>query len=119
MRSLRGESLALGVQFAKAHPDRAALLRIRSYSLDRAQQFPLLPIDRAHDEAEARVITCPVRSLWGGAGGLPRFYADPLEPWRTFAPDITGRAVEGASHFLVEDAPEEVLADLLAFFSAA
>jgi haloacetate dehalogenase len=76
-------------------------------------------IDRAHDEAEARVITCPVRSLWGGAGGLPRFYADPLEPWRTFAPDITGRAVEGASHFLVEDAPEEVLADLLAFFTGA
>ena len=43
----------------------------------------------------------------------------PLEPWRAFAPDITGRAVEGASHFLVEDAPEEVLADLLAFFTGA
>ena len=75
-------------------------------------------IDREHDDATQSSIACGVRSLWGGAGGLPRFYADPLEPWRTFAPDITGRAVEGASHFLVEDAPDEVLADLLAFFTA-
>ena len=73
---------------------------------------------RARRRRPRASIACPVRSLWGGAGGLPRFYADPLEPWRTFAPDITGRAVEGASHFLVEDAPEEVLADLLAFFTA-
>jgi haloacetate dehalogenase len=64
-------------------------------------------IDREID-AEGGTIACPVRSLWGGAGGLPRFYADPLEPWRGFAPHVTGRAIEGASHFLVEDAPDEV-----------
>jgi pimeloyl-ACP methyl ester carboxylesterase len=29
---------------------------------------------------------------------------------------VTGRGVEGASHFLVEDAPAEVAADLLDFF---
>src|SRR5262249_27572421 len=74
-------------------------------------------IDRTHD-AEDGVIGCPVRSLWAGAGALPRFYEDPLEPWRTFAPDVTGRAVEGASHFLVEDAPEEVAEDLLAFLTS-
>jgi haloacetate dehalogenase len=75
-------------------------------------------IDRRHDEAGGS-LACPVRSLWGGAGGLPHFYADPLEPWRALAPDITGQAVEGASHFLVEDAPDEMLAELLAWFSAA
>ena len=76
-------------------------------------------IDREHDEADRgrRTIACPVRSLWAGDGSLPRFYPDPLEPWRAYAPEITGRAVEGASHFLVEDAPEYVGADLAAFFA--
>ena len=77
-------------------------------------------VDREYDDADRgrRSIACPARSLWGGDGALPRFYPDPLEPWRTFAPDVTGRAVEGASHFLVEDAPEAVGADLAAFFGA-
>jgi haloacetate dehalogenase len=73
-------------------------------------------IDRDHDREE-RTIECPVLSLWGGAGALPRFYADPLEPWRALAPRVTGRAVQGASHFLVEDAPEEVAAELTAFLT--
>jgi haloacetate dehalogenase len=77
-------------------------------------------VDREYDDADRgrRSIACPARSLWGGDGALPRFYPDPLDPWRTFAPDVTGRAVEGASHFLVEDAPEAVGADLAAFFGA-
>jgi haloacetate dehalogenase len=76
-------------------------------------------IDREHDEADrgTRTIACPVRSLWGGAGALPRFYADPLEPWSALAPAITGRAVEGASHFVVEDAPAEVLAEISDLFA--
>jgi len=76
-------------------------------------------VDREHDDADrgTRTIACQVRSLWGGAGALPVFYPDPLEPWREYAPGLTGRAVEGASHFLVEDAPEEVGADLAAFFT--
>jgi haloacetate dehalogenase len=71
-------------------------------------------IDREHDEADrgTRTIACPVRSVWGGAGALPRFYADPLEPWRTLAPGVTGRAVAGASHFVVEDAPAEVMSEI-------
>jgi haloacetate dehalogenase len=77
-------------------------------------------IDRELDDADRghRTITCPVRALWGGAGALPRFYDDPLEGWRSLAPDITGRAVEGASHFLVEDAPGEVAADLAGFLAS-
>jgi haloacetate dehalogenase len=77
-------------------------------------------IDRALDDADrgARTIACPVRALWGGAGALPHFYEDPLELWRPLAPDVTGRAVEGASHFLVEDAPGEVADDLAGFLAA-
>lgn len=76
-------------------------------------------VDRALDDADRgeRTIACPVRALWGADGALPLFYADPLELWRPYAPDVSGRAIEGASHFLVEDAPDQVAADLLAFFS--
>ena len=78
-------------------------------------------IDRALDDEDrgARTIACPVRALWGGAGALPRFYEDPLELWRALAPAVTGRAVEGASHFLVEDAPGEVADDLAEFLAAS
>jgi haloacetate dehalogenase len=74
-------------------------------------------VDRDHDDADRgrRTVACPVRALWAGDGALPRFYPDPLEPWRAYAPQITGRAVEGASHFLAEDAPEQVGADLETF----
>jgi haloacetate dehalogenase len=76
-------------------------------------------IDREHDEADRgrRTIACPVRSLWAGDGALPRFYPDPLEPWRAYAPQITGRPIDGASHFLVEDAPDEVASDLATFLA--
>jgi haloacetate dehalogenase len=75
-------------------------------------------IDRQHDDEDrgTRTIACPARAVWAGEGALPKFYADPLDPWRAYAPAITGRAVDGASHFLVEDAPEEAAADLMTFF---
>ena len=77
-------------------------------------------IDRSLDDADreaGRTIACPALALWGGAGALPLFYEDPLELWRPYAPGITGRAVDGASHFLVEDAPGEVADDLAGFFA--
>ena len=37
-----------------------------------------------------------------------------LKAWRPWAPDIRGGAVD-ASHFLADDRPEEVAAELLAF----
>ena len=76
-------------------------------------------IDRALDDADrgVRTIACPTRALWGADGGLPRLYADPLELWRPLAPGLTGVAIPDATHFLVEDQPEAVAADLLAFFA--
>ena len=75
-------------------------------------------IDRALDDADrgTRTIACPARALWGADGALPGFYADPLDLWRPYAPQITGAPVPDATHFLVEDQPEAVAADLLAFF---
>jgi len=73
-------------------------------------------IDRQLDEADrGRLIDCPVLALWGTRGALGPLYGDVLEVWRAWAGDVRGRGVE-ASHFLVEDRPEEVAAELAAFF---
>jgi haloacetate dehalogenase len=78
-------------------------------------------IDRALDEADradAGQIGCPTLALWGTRGALPVFYDDVLAVWRDWAPGVRGRAVE-ASHFLAEDAPEEVAGELAEFFVGA
>jgi haloacetate dehalogenase len=76
-------------------------------------------IDRELDETDrGRQIECPVLALWGTRGALPRFYSDVLAVWGEWAADLRGRGVE-ASHFLVEDAPEEVAAELAGFFAPA
>jgi len=74
-------------------------------------------VDVEHDRADrdaGRRISCPVLVLWGGRGGLTRFYDDVLEVWRAWAPDVRGRALD-ASHFLAEDEPEETVAELRGF----
>jgi haloacetate dehalogenase len=73
-------------------------------------------IDRQLDEADrGRQIECPVLVLWGTRGALEPFYGDVLAVWRPWARDLRGRGVE-ASHFLVEDRPDEVARELAAFF---
>ncbi len=75
-------------------------------------------VDAEHDDADhgRRQITCPVLALWGSRGTLPVFYDDVLAIWRDWAIDVRGRGVD-ASHFLVEDRPEEVAAELAAFLA--
>jgi haloacetate dehalogenase len=79
-------------------------------------------IDREHDAADraaGRTIACPARALWAGEGALPKFYDNPLDAWRPYAPAIDGHAIAGVSHFIVEDAPAVALRELLGFFTAA
>jgi haloacetate dehalogenase len=71
-------------------------------------------IDVEHD-AGGGTIACPVLVLWGARGALEAFYGDVLDVWRTWAPDLRGHGID-ASHFLVEDQPETVADELLAFF---
>lgn len=72
-------------------------------------------IDRALDDADRRrVIECPALCLWGRQGALELLYGDVLAVWRPWAPGVTGRGVD-ASHFLVEDRPDEVAEELIAF----
>ena len=71
-------------------------------------------IDLEHDRAALeRKIACPLLVLWGAGGVIERTY-DTLAVWRARAEDASGRALP-CGHFLPEEAPEETLAELVAF----
>jgi haloacetate dehalogenase len=74
-------------------------------------------LDVQHDEADRgrRRITCPVLALWSRSGPVGSWY-EPLELWREWADDVQGDAMD-AGHFLPEEAPEETVRRLRAFFS--
>jgi haloacetate dehalogenase len=73
-------------------------------------------VDREHDDADRgrRYVECPLLALWSAPGALPRFYGDVLDVWRPWARRVTGQGLD-ASHFLVEDQPEQV-ANILSDF---
>lgn len=74
-------------------------------------------IDLDHDRADrdaGRTPDVPLRVLWGAHGVIEKQF-DPLALWGKAVPGATGRAVD-AGHYLPEEAPEEVLAEMLAFF---
>lgn len=73
-------------------------------------------IDFALDEADRgrRRIACPVLALWGARGALPAWY-DVLAVWRDWADAVQGRALP-CGHHLAEEAPEETVSALQAFF---
>jgi haloacetate dehalogenase len=73
-------------------------------------------LDRAHDDADraaGRRIACPLLVLWGGRWHLERWY-DVLGTWREWGDDVRGRALD-CGHYLPEERPEEVVAELRAF----
>jgi len=75
-------------------------------------------IDIAHDDADdelGRRIDCPLLVLWGEDGVIERCF-DPLALWRLRAGDVRGAALPGG-HYLAEQHPDQVVEQLLAFFS--
>jgi len=81
-------------------------------------------LDIEHDRADrGRKLACPVLALW--AGNMPKrpgwqtgAKLDMLEVWRARADDVRGRALN-CGHFIPEEAPEALLAELLAFLPRA
>jgi haloacetate dehalogenase len=73
-------------------------------------------IDLAHDRADAaRRIECPVRVLWGERGVVHRLFT-PVADWQAKAATaVTGRALP-AGHYLAEECPELVVAEIESFF---
>jgi haloacetate dehalogenase len=68
--------------------------------------------DRA-DQASGRRIRCPVLALWS-AHDLAGEWFDVLGVWRQWAVNVSGHALS-CGHFLMEEAPDEVGAELEAF----
>jgi haloacetate dehalogenase len=73
-------------------------------------------IDRKHDEADIEAkhrIDCPVLLLWGS----DEYPADEMTAaWSELASDVTAKPVD-CGHFVTEEAPEQTLRALLAFFA--
>ena len=69
----------------------------------------------ASDRAAGRGIACPLLVLWSAREDLDPM--DPLAIWRRWADDVSGRGLN-AGHFLAEEVPDVVLAELEAFFGA-
>jgi haloacetate dehalogenase len=73
-------------------------------------------IDLKHDENDLeRKIQCPLLVLWGSRGFVNRTY-DVLNVWRERSTQVQGKALD-CGHFLPEEVPEAVIAELLAFFN--
>jgi len=73
-------------------------------------------IDLVHDEADlARKIACPLLVLWGKHGTMERCF-QPLADWSERADDVRGRALD-CGHYLPEEAPAELLQELVTFFA--
>jgi haloacetate dehalogenase len=74
-------------------------------------------IDLEHDRADreaGRRIRCPLLALWGDRGTVNRLFR-PLEDWRrASAATVAGRPL-ASGHYLPEEVPGEVLAELLPF----
>ena len=66
------------------------------------------------DRVAGRRIQCPVLALWSARDGLEEWF-DVLEVWRGWADDVTGRALD-CGHYLAEERPDEVAAELRPFF---
>ena len=57
-------------------------------------------------------------ALWAAGDDLPDLYGDVLAVWRGWADDVRGRGFD-CGHFLAEEKPDEMSAELRAFFTYA
>jgi haloacetate dehalogenase len=73
-----------------------------------------LEMDKS-DEQAGKKIKCPLHVLWGGKNTVGALW-DVLATWREkCAAPVTGKALD-CGHFLQEESPQELLAELHQFF---
>jgi haloacetate dehalogenase len=77
-----------------------------------------LDMDEA-DQTAGRKIIAPALALWSQGGGLDTWYQSaggPLEIWKRWAMDVSGRAIRGG-HFFPEQNPTETISELESFLA--
>ena len=71
-------------------------------------------IDLVHDRKDSKKkLRMPVLALWGKQGVVEAMF-DCLADWREVAADVRGRALP-CGHFLPEERPKQVVAELRRF----
>lgn len=84
-------------------------------------EYRSVELDLEHDEADrGRRLACPVLALWGTdtakrPGWQTGRALSVLDTWRERAEDVRGRGID-CGHFMPEEKPDEILAELLAFY---
>jgi haloacetate dehalogenase len=74
-------------------------------------------IDLAHDKADLdKKIECPFLVLWSEKGPFHRMY-DVLQTWRERSSQVSGKALP-TGHFLPEQVPDQLIAELKPFLGA-
>ena len=79
-----------------------------------------LGVDRRHDDEDRRAgrrVTCPTLVLWATEDDMEELYGDPVAVWKPWAEDLRGAAI-ASGHHMAEEAPEELVRELLAFFAS-
>ena len=74
-------------------------------------------VDLEHEREDrdgGRLITTPLRVLWGRQGVVGRLF-DPLSLWRRLAPGVTGRALD-CGHYIAEELPEPLYQEIRQHF---
>lgn len=74
-------------------------------------------IDLVHDQRDKAKIRMPLLALWGKQGVIAALF-DCLADWREVASDVRGRAL-ACGHFIPEEKPKELVAELRRFLAAA
>jgi haloacetate dehalogenase len=77
-------------------------------------------IDLEHDAmdiAAGHKLECPLLVLWGEHGVIEREFR-PLDEWRKVAIDVRGRAL-ASGHYIPEEAPEALAAELVSFLQGS
>ena len=63
-------------------------------------------------------LTCPLLVLWSARDDLEVLHGDILSIWRSWASNVRGRSID-CGHHMAEEAPEELAAELGAFFQTS
>ena len=68
-----------------------------------------------HDLAVGNKIGCAMLALWGKQGVIEKCF-DPLKEWSRFADRLDGTTLD-CGHYIPEEAPQDLLAEILPFFA--
>ncbi len=86
------------------------------------KDYRAIELDLIHDEEDrGRKLTCPVLVLWGAdrrkrPGWQTGRGLDDMTPWQERAVDVRGKGLD-CGHFIPEERPEELLAELKPFLA--